>query len=98
MSLPQKLLYSGIIILFMVLIYSVVNNGEPSTALHFWVPVHNGSCSTTHCRQVREMKVRRDGLKQLLLLQFEHKVLDSMEIPIAGPAIRDWLTVLITKQ
>jgi hypothetical protein len=37
-SPAKAFLYSGIIILFIVLLFLVVNSGEPDTALHFWVP------------------------------------------------------------
>jgi len=37
-SSAKAFLYSGIIILFFVLICLVGDSGEPGAALHFWVP------------------------------------------------------------
>ena len=37
-SPAKRFLFAGIIVLFIVLVFLVVNSGEADTALHFWVP------------------------------------------------------------
>ncbi|MGZ3845234.1 MAG: hypothetical protein ACXVBJ_01005 [Flavisolibacter sp.] len=37
-SPAKRFLYTGIIVLFIVLIFLVVNSGEAETALQFWAP------------------------------------------------------------